>query len=114
LALCQRYAYRFVGTGVQTSLVGSGGMYDSTQVEVTVPFPVTMRASPSTTIANGTNYWRIVSTSATDNFNDLTATLQNPVNALLFSSSGASATSGAYARVDINNSSASILFTAEL
>jgi hypothetical protein len=114
LSACQRYAYRFLGTGVQTTLVGSGGMYSSSQVEVTVTFPVTMRTTPSTTIANGTDYWRIVSNGTNDLFNNLSSTEETPVNALLYSSSGASGTQGYSARVDTLNSNASILFSAEL
>lgn len=114
LRMCQRYAYRFVGTGVQTSLVGSGGFFNSTQVECTVTFPVTMRGTPSATIANGTNYWRCVTNNGTDSFDSLASTLETPVNALLYSTAGASGTTGHSSRIDISNSSAGILYSAEL
>jgi hypothetical protein len=114
LALCQRYAYRFVGTGVQTILVGSGGFFAPTQVELTVYLPVTMRATPAVIIANGTNYWRCVSNGATDNFDSLASTLETPVGCVLYSSLGASGTQGVSSRVDVLNANAGILFTAEL
>jgi hypothetical protein len=115
LALCQRYTYRFLGTGVQTSLVGSGGFFTPNQVELTVYFPVTMRATPSTTVANGTNYWRNVTNGTTTSFSDLLASLENRTCALLYSGGGATlGTQGYTSRVDVQNSSAGILFSAEL
>jgi hypothetical protein len=113
LALCQRYAYRFVGTGVQTTLVGSGGFFQSAQAECTVYFPVTMRTAPTSTIANGTNYWRNVTNGTTNNFNTLVSSLETPVGSLLYST-GASGTQGYSTRIDVLSSSAGILFTAEL
>jgi hypothetical protein len=49
LAACQRYYYRAIGLGTQSSF-GSGMVNTSTQGLVYIPFPVTMRDAPSTTL----------------------------------------------------------------
>jgi hypothetical protein len=60
LALCQRYYYKIGGIGgaaAATSL-SSGSMYTSTAVNLYVPFPVSMRASPGISkTVNGTGNW---------------------------------------------------------
>jgi hypothetical protein len=60
LALCQRYYYQLGGIGgvaAATSL-SSGSMYNSTAVNLYVPFPVPMRASPGISkTVNGTGNW---------------------------------------------------------
>ena len=60
LALCQRYYYKLGGVGgvdAATSL-SSGSMYTSTDVNLYVPFPVPMRATPSISkTVNGTGNW---------------------------------------------------------
>ena len=60
LALCQRYYYKLGGVGgtdTATSL-SSGSMYTSTNVNLYVPFPVPMRASPGISkTVNGTGNW---------------------------------------------------------
>ena len=60
LALCQRYYYKLGGVGgvdAATSL-SSGSMYTSTAVNLYVPFPVPMRATPGISkTVNGTGNW---------------------------------------------------------
>jgi len=60
LAFCQRYYYQLGGIGgvaAATSL-SSGSMYNSTAVNLYVPFPVPMRASPGISkTVNGTGNW---------------------------------------------------------
>jgi microcystin-dependent protein len=49
LAACQRYYYRVIGLGTQSSF-GSGMVNTTTQGLVYIPFPVTMRTAPSATL----------------------------------------------------------------
>ena len=111
LALCQRYYYNYAnGTYSQ---IGSGGFYTAGQWECQVYFPVSMRTTPSATIASGTNYYRIITTGSQYYFNSLNATNFSLNVCLLYTSSGISATAGAYGRCDVNGSGA-ISFSAEL
>ena len=58
LALCQRYYYAHIQTDNATQYVGMGDMYPTTQLDLNVHFPVSMRASPTLVQSSGTNYWR--------------------------------------------------------
>ena len=58
LALCQRYCY-VIGHPSQVIYLGTGSMYNTTAVNLSVPLPVQLRHnSPSfTRVANGTGNW---------------------------------------------------------
>lgn len=66
LALCQRYCY-VIGHPSQVVYLGTGSMYTTTAVNLSVPLPVQMRHnSPSfTRVANGTGNWLNVYVGAT-------------------------------------------------
>jgi len=66
LALCQRYCY-VIGHPSQVIYLGTGSMYTSTAVNLSVPLPVQLRTtSPSfTRVANGTGNWLNVYVGAT-------------------------------------------------
>lgn len=55
LALCQRYFQKFKSTGGEYDYLASGAFYNSTQGRFFKPLLVTMRTSPSLTVA-GTTY----------------------------------------------------------
>ena len=66
LALCQRYCY-VIGHPSQVIYLGTGSMYTTTAVNLSVPLPVQLRHnSPSfTRVANGTGNWLNVYVGAT-------------------------------------------------
>jgi len=66
LALCQRYCY-VIGHPSQVIYLGTGSMYTSTAVNLSVPLPVQLRStSPSfTRVPNGTGNWLNVYVGAT-------------------------------------------------
>ena len=66
LALCQRYCY-VIGHPSQVIYLGTGSMYTSTAVNLSVPLPVQLRStSPSfTRVTNGTGNWLNVYVGAT-------------------------------------------------
>ena len=66
LALCQRYCY-VIGHPSQVIYLGTGSMYTTTAVNLSVPLPVQLRStSPSfTRVANGTGNWLNVYVGAT-------------------------------------------------
>jgi len=56
LRKCQRYFYKLGGTGSITRL-GAAHYEDSTAVRGTIPFPVTMRATPTGTASGSTRFY---------------------------------------------------------
>ena len=66
LALCQRYCY-VIGHPSQVIYLGTGSMYTTTAVNLSVPLPVQLRdTAPSfTRVANGTGNWLNVYIGAT-------------------------------------------------
>ena len=57
LQACQRYTY-VVGDTSNVISLGGGSMYTTTAINVSLPLPVQLRASPSlTAVANGTGNW---------------------------------------------------------
>ena len=73
LALCQRYCY-VIGHPSQVIYLGTGSMYTSTAVNLSVPLPVQLRTtSPSfTRVANGTGNWLNVYVGATGTVSNAT------------------------------------------
>ena len=58
LALCQRYYWQTAyNAAYGDTPLGSGFAYSTTAVDLIIPFPVPMRAQPSVTASNGTNYF---------------------------------------------------------
>lgn len=58
LALCQRYYYEHVrGVNGSRTYVGPGDFYTTTQLNLHISFPVTMRTTPTLVQGNGTNYF---------------------------------------------------------
>ena len=111
LAFCQRYYYTYANSTY--SQIGSGGFYTAGQWEYQVYFPVSMRTTPSATIASGTNYYRIIQTGSQYYFNSLNATNFSLNDCLIYTTTGISATAGLYGRCDVNGGGA-ISFSAEL
>ena len=57
LAKCQRYTY-VIGDTSNVIYLGGGSMYTTTAINISIPLPVQLRASPSlTAVANGTGNW---------------------------------------------------------
>ena len=73
LALCQRYCY-VIGDPSQVIYLGTGSMYTTTAVNLSVPLPVQLRTtSPSfTPVANGTGNWLNVYVGATGTVSNAT------------------------------------------
>jgi len=73
LALCQRYCY-VIGHPSQVIYLGTGSMYTTTAVNLSVPLPVQMRHnSPSfTRVANGTGNWLNLYVGATGTLSNAT------------------------------------------
>jgi hypothetical protein len=109
LALCQRYYY--VNAKGATSLAVALGFYSSaTNFQSIIKFAMTMRATPTASIATGTNYYTVGS----DTMNGFSVAYGTPESILIFNNTEASGTTGVANALLTNNASASVAFDAEL
>jgi len=111
LARCQRYYYQIAGNA---KFVGHGFYFSSSEFDVEVNFPVTMRASPTFTSSSSPNDFRIVPW--VDDFNAFSGSQYFDGNKMnLWNSSGVSGTKGDAGMVSMRNASTSkVQFDAEL
>ena len=112
LALCQRYYYK-LGEGGNT-MVGMGHYYTSTNMRMTVSFPVTMRDNPTLDVTTGTNYYRLIVNGASDYFNTFNLDHARPTGCVLWNNAQVSGTAGQAGDVAINSSAGYVAFKAEL
>jgi hypothetical protein len=94
LALCQRYFYRHTN-GTVTGVIGPAAYYSSSDVRIPVSFPVTMRATPSLSVAGGTNCFVVFSNGTADYLSTATINAAQPNGMNLRNTTEASGTSGA-------------------
>ena len=82
LALCQRYCFALISTGANNSTFVGGWRPATSAVQTSIPFPVVMRTTPTTSVPAGNNSW-----SVEDGFNPYTGTPStvnpNPYNVTL-------------------------------
>ncbi len=112
LERCQRYYYFMVGGG--TYSIGRGGYYSSSQVEVSVFFPCTMRDIPTLEIATGTDYYNFHRAGSNDAVDSLALNNAYTHGTSLYNNSQASGTAGHVAHATTNNASSKISFVSEL
>ena len=112
LERCQRYYYFMVGGG--TYSIGRGGYYSSSQVEVFVFFPFTMRDIPTLEIATGTDYYNFHRAGSNDAVDSLALNNAYTHGTSLYNNSQASGTAGHVAHATTNNASSKISFVSEL
>ena len=122
LRKCQRYCYTFNGDGSQggdgqTVLSENGTLYNASAFFCSIEFKVTMRAKPTMSVTTGTNYYVFYSNnSGVDVTGSAIAMNGNTgTEAVAFNHNGTTlGTSGHSALFRINNTSAKIIFSAEL
>jgi len=108
LALCQRYCWRPITAGNQDLSIG--WYYSSSHMSSILPFPTTMRASPTMSAGSGYNFYR---SGGADGFSTLTLEQANTNNALLLNASEMGGTAG-QAGLIRSAASTSVIFSAEL
>ena len=114
LALCQRYFY--VPVNGTSQAFGMGTYYASNLITMVLDFPTTMRAAPSVTVANGSNYFVAYGNGQGDAFNTWDNIQRGCPNyiALDVTDDGASGTAGDGCALATNSSSAYIFCDAEV
>jgi hypothetical protein len=112
LAACQRY-FQVLATGNSKPL--NVGFYNgASRVDTVIPFKVTMRTTPTASVASGTNYYQIERDGVADTFNDLTLGAVSTDFGQFYVLSNVSGTTGWAGAIYTNNASASITVSAEL
>ena len=112
LAACQRYFY-FQTNGSGGKAVGMAAMITTTQVRTVVPFPVTMRTTPTAVVTSGSNYYGVVLNGTSYYTNSLSINAPGPSAAELYGTISA-VTVGWAGVIEAADASASISFSAEL
>ena len=112
LAACQRYYY-LAASGLGATLC-AGGAFSGTSNRGVVPFPVTMRSTPTLVIVSGTGYYYLEAANAADAMNSFTI-LRPGLNAsAIYNTTESATTSGAAGIIYTDNAAASVAFSAEL
>ncbi len=112
LQLCQRYFVVIISGTAKYFAMGS--QYNSTTLNGVIPFPVTMRANPTSASSSGTNYYVFYRNNTGDDFNSITIEGASPQQTGFFNNTEISGTGGQVGTVYAQNASAFIAFQAEL
>jgi hypothetical protein len=112
LAACQRYYYRHVVGSMQP--VSLAFYWSATQLQTTIPFPVTMRSAPTLDATSGTSYYRIGRNSTSQDINGFALSIASPQAADIYNNGQASGTAGWAGTLYTINASSYIGFAAEL
>ena len=113
LQKAQRYHYNLTHS-VTNVPIGTAVYYNSSQVNVIVPFPVTMRAVPTLNVTSATSYYNIFRNGATDSCNDFELAQATVNMADIKNEDDISGTAGHAAFARFNNAGAELSFSAEL
>jgi len=112
LARCYRYYWNLVnGTDNE---IGVGLYYSTTEYDVIITFPVSMRTGPTLDSTSGTNYYKSNRNSGTDSFNSFLIARATTKSCLIFNISEISGTAGQAGETLSGDASAFLSFTAEL
>ena len=110
LANCQRYYY-VNASGATDSVMCAGYYLTSSNAAGIIPYPVTMRVTPSLSATSGTNYYK---TSTDDNFNSLSIAYGTNQTMLVYNNTETAGTAGYSIHMRTNSASATVAFSAEL
>jgi len=112
LANCQRY-YFVLASGTNQAF-GMGSYQSATYLEGTASFPVQMRATATSEVVTGTNYYGLYAGNVMDNVNSLLQEYATTLCSTLYNTTQASGTTGQAGWMTTTNASAKIAFSAEL
>jgi hypothetical protein len=110
LAACQRYYYAHASGN--SAGIGMGSYQSATDYRCFVPFPVTMRTTPTSAIVSGSNYYQ--ATYGSDFMDNFTLNLATTTQTFLLNTVTASGTAGTASQTFTGNASSLIAFSAEL
>ena len=115
LQRCQRYFYKLIDVpgGDSGGYFTSGFLYSSSTLYSWNEFPTMMRAAPTLSSSNGTNYFIFYRDSAGDNFNYLDLTLGRTNGAMIRNNQNISGTAGQSGGLHTTSNS-KVTFSSEL
>jgi len=113
LALCQRYYY--MHTTDSDSVISLGYMWNNSELGAVIQFPVTMRAEPSLSKGNGTNWYRFERNSSSNGWDGFVGTARPGKNSIyVYSNATVGFSQGQVGELRLVNSGAYVAFDAEL
>ena len=80
LQRCQRYYYEVTNPAVAIEEFSIGSVYAAGQFETVFPYPVTMRAQPSSSVVCGTNQMSVLTNQTNDSIDGLSGSGQTGIN----------------------------------
>jgi len=113
LARCQRYYYMHT-TEDGDNAISLGYMWSNSELGTVIQFPVTMRAAPSLSKGNGTNWYRFERDGASNGWDGFTGLARPGKNNAYVYTQSASFTQGQVGELRLVNSGAYVAFDAEL
>ena len=113
LAKCQRYHYNLTHS-ITDVPIGTAIYYNSSQINVIVPFPVSMRSVPTLNVTSATSYYNIYRNNTTDSCNDFELDKATVNMADIKNNDDISGTAGHAGMCRFNNAGAELSFSAEL
>ena len=116
LRRCQRYYYRHSEGSSKT--IGTATIYQANNIFLIIKFPVTMRTTPTTDVADGTSFFRVYANGGNDGFDTFSGTWNAQPNACglnAYSADGVSGMTAGHSSMILSDHADSYLaFTAEL
>ena len=112
LAACQRYYY--LSASGTNKPIANGNNNSATLMRAVIPFPVTMRTTPTVVASSGTDYYLYQCAAANDTFNSITLGDVSTNAISVFNNTEISGTAGQGGLILTNNASASVAFSAEI
>ena len=112
LARCQRYYFMLVNENSKN--FGVGGYYNANLFATNIPFPVTMRSSPSIDKEVGSNFYNILANNTADACDDFALVRASTTCAGLDFTTNVSGTQGHGGVIATGSASAQIAFESEL
>jgi hypothetical protein len=112
LARCQRYYFMLVNENSKN--FGAGGYYNANLFATNIPFPVTMRSSPSIDKEVGSNFYNILANNTADACDDFALVRASTTCAGLDFTTNVSGTQGHGGVIATGSASAQIAFESEL
>jgi hypothetical protein len=113
LLRCQRYYYLHSNRSGNFEPVSMGYYYNSNSLILMMDFPTTMRSDATLVSSSGTSYFRFDYNNSNNLFNNLTLSMANNTNALVYNNA-TTGTGGMAGGCYLNSDSAYVAFESEL
>ena len=114
LRRCQRYFYNTNINNTANVALSVGAATATTGVYGQLYFPVAMRANPTGTVVESTDYWALNAATGTDTFDNILVQNCSTTQGTIYCTGNVSQTAGQASRIRYNNTAARLFVNAEL